>query len=94
MEINYDELKKQRAEAIRKTNEYCEYQCIFQSGDENPLTTLSVVNVGDEEVAKLIKLMEINLKYLKDKFKIASMLSKHMEVNLKESHVDKHKNDK
>lgn len=93
MKIDYDEFKKQRAEEIRKSNTYCEYQCIFQAGEMSPLTTVAVVNVDDEEVAKLIKLMEENLKILKNKFPLADFLSKAMQADIKNT-IETIKDDK
>lgn len=78
--IDYDELSKQRKEAILATGEYVSVEIIIGSDDYEPITSFKASNITDNEIAYMILALNETKKQLCKKFPKASYIA---ENNLK-----------
>lgn len=91
MEINFEELKKQKKESILKEGKYCGAEILIGRGDMQPISEIVIKGVSDFEIAILIKSLEILVESLKKKYPRAYNATKFLGADTEEVEIKKGK---
>lgn len=91
MEIDFEELNKQRKESILKKGKYCGVEILIGRGDMQPIADILINGVSDFEIAILMKSLETIIESLKAKYPIAYNATKFLGADTKEVDIKKGK---
>ena len=76
VKIDFKELQKQRKEQFINSGKYCLAEIVIGKNDNIPVAHIEVQNVSSEEVAELIKVMEIMIDQIAKKDPAAYKISR------------------
>lgn len=82
LNVNIEELEKQRREEILKSGRFCLAEVIVGKGDREPIAHIAVENVSPIEVGTLILVLEQMVKTLIEKEPEAYLFAKQMNCKI------------